>query len=173
LFVGNVLICVRPDGCRPLLPNPRAPRTSSPLPLGSMTPSRNRTRECFVSLRCDRIGVKMSIGTTATTQTIPLVRHESGVIRVGGTRVSLDSVLYAFLDGSTPEEIVQQYPSLRLADVYTIIAYYLQNRAELDGYLSDRKEQRAKLHKELELRHDLVGIRDRLLARGSKSPRLP
>jgi uncharacterized protein (DUF433 family) len=100
------------------------------------------------------------------------VRHKSGVIRVEGTRVSLDSVLYAFLDGSTPEEIVQQYPSLPLADVYTIIAYYLQNRAELDGYLSDRKEQRAKLHQELELRHDLAGIRDRLLARRSKAPRL-
>jgi hypothetical protein len=57
--------------------------------------------------------------------------------------------------------------------MYTIIAYYLQNRAELDGYLSDRKEQRAKLHKELELRHDLAGIRDRLLARRSNSPRLP
>jgi hypothetical protein len=66
---------------------------------------------------------------------------------VEGARVSLDSLLYAFLDGSTPEEIVQQYPSLRLADVYTIIAYYLQNRAELVGYLSDRKEKRARLHR--------------------------
>jgi uncharacterized protein (DUF433 family) len=92
---------------------------------------------------------------------------------VEGARVSLDSLLYAFLDGSTPEEIVQQYPSLRLADVYTIIAYYLQNRAELDGYLSDRKAQRAQLHKELDPRHDLAGIRDRLLARRSNSPRLP
>jgi uncharacterized protein (DUF433 family) len=124
--------------------------------------------QCFVSLQCDRISSTMSIGTTATTQTIPLVRHKSGVIRVEGTRVSVDSVLCAFLDGSTPEEIVQQYPSLRLADVYTMIAYYLQNRAELDGYLSDRKAQRARLHKDLGLRHDLAGIRDRLLARRSK-----
>jgi uncharacterized protein (DUF433 family) len=108
----------------------------------------------------------MRIGATETTaQPIPLVKHESGVIRVSGTRVSLDSVLYAFLDGSTPEEIVQQYPTLLSADVYTIIAYYLQNRAELDDYLSDREKQRAELRKQLEVRYDLIGIRDRLLAR--------
>jgi len=102
------------------------------------------------------------------TQTVPLSKLESGVIRVSGTRVSLDSVIYAFLDGSTPEEIVQQYPSLRLADVYTIVAYYLDNRAELDSYLSDRKAQRTELRKELETRYDLTGIRERLLARRSK-----
>src|SRR5215469_3759454 len=106
----------------------------------------------------------MTIGTTATTQTIPLVKHETGVIRVAGTRVSLDSVLYAFLDGSTPEEIVFQYPSLQLADVYTIIAHYLQNRAELDAYLSERRVRRAELHKKLEARHNLVGIREKLMA---------
>ena len=106
--------------------------------------------------------------TTATTQTIPLVKHESGVIRVAGTRVSLDSVLYAFLEGSTPEEIVLQYPSLQLADVYAIVAYYLQNRAELDEYLSDRKIRREELHKQLEARHNLVGLREELLARRSR-----
>jgi len=112
----------------------------------------------------------MSIGATETTQTIPLVKHESGVIRVSGTRVSLDSVLYAFLDGSTPEEIVQQYPSLRLADVYSIVAYYLENRAELDDYLATRKAQREELHRELEARYDLAGIRERLGARRLASP---
>ena len=45
-----------------------------------------------------------------------MVKHECGVIRVAGSRVSLDSVLYAFLEGSTPGEIVLQYPSLQLAD---------------------------------------------------------
>jgi uncharacterized protein (DUF433 family) len=94
--------------------------------------------------------------------------QESGVIRVTGTRVSLDSILYAFLEGSTAEEIVQQYPSLQLADVYTIIGYYLQNRAELDDYLLKRKAQRAQPHKELESRYDLAGIRDRLLARRTR-----
>jgi uncharacterized protein (DUF433 family) len=111
----------------------------------------------------------MSISTTEVTQTVPLVKHESGVIRVSGTLVSLDSVLFAFLDGSTAEEIAQQYPSLRLADVYAIIAYYLDNRAELDSYLSDRKSRRAKLHKELEPRYDLVGFPERLMARRPKA----
>jgi hypothetical protein len=86
----------------------------------------------------------------------------------------LDADGHSMLDlGFQSGDRLKPIVSLRLADVYTIIAYYLQNRAELDGYLFDRKEPRARLHKELELRHDLAGIRDRLLARRSKSPRLP
>lgn len=48
-----------------------------------------------------------------------------GVARIGGTRVTLDSVVYAFQQGATAEEIAQQYPALKLADVYGAITYYL------------------------------------------------
>jgi uncharacterized protein (DUF433 family) len=100
-----------------------------------------------------------------STESPPLATDADGVIRVGGTRVSLDSVLFAFLDGSTPEEIAQQYPTLNLADVYAAVAYYLNHRDEVSAYLRDRQTQRDQIRQEVEARFDPRGIRDRLLAR--------
>ncbi|HKS29968.1 MAG TPA: DUF433 domain-containing protein [Pyrinomonadaceae bacterium] len=100
-----------------------------------------------------------------TTATVPLAMNEAGVLRITGTRVSLDSVLYSFNEGSTPEEIVYQFQTLNLADVYAVIAYYLQNRAEIDDYLEKREAERDELQKELEARFPQHGIRERLLAR--------
>lgn len=51
------------------------------------------------------------------------------------TRVSLDSVVYAFQQGLLPEHIVQSYPLLNLEKVYGAITFYLANRAEIDAYL--------------------------------------
>ncbi|HVF48702.1 MAG TPA: DUF433 domain-containing protein [Pyrinomonadaceae bacterium] len=97
--------------------------------------------------------------------TVPLSTDEAGVMRVDGTRVSLDSVVFAFNDGATPEEIAQQYPTLHLADVYAVISYYLQHRSEVEDYLEMRRGQRLELRKEAEARFDPQGIRERLLAR--------
>ncbi|MFH1909435.1 MAG: DUF433 domain-containing protein [Chloroflexota bacterium] len=102
---------------------------------------------------------------TIASETVPLVTDNNGVIRVGETRVTLDTVIAAFLDGATAEEISQQYPSLDLADVYSVIAYYLRQRAEIDTYLQRRREQAEKIREENESRFDPSGIRDRLLAR--------
>lgn len=94
---------------------------------------------------------------------------QAGVLRINGTRVSLDSVIFAFNEGSTPEEIAQQYTTLNLADIYAVISYYLQNQDELVEYLQRRKAQRSELKEEVESRFDPQGIRDRLLAR-KRSP---
>jgi uncharacterized protein (DUF433 family) len=99
------------------------------------------------------------------THTVPLSQDQAGVLRVTGTRVSLDSVIYAFNEGATPEEIVQQYPTLDLKDVYAVVSYYLQNRDEVEKYLDERRAARQELKKELEARFDPRGIRERLLAR--------
>lgn len=56
--------------------------------------------------------------------------------RVAGTRVSLDSIVYAFLDGQTAESIAQSFPVLTLEQVYGAIAFYLANRSEIDIYLT-------------------------------------
>ncbi len=100
-----------------------------------------------------------------TTTTVPLSADEAGVLRVAGTRVSLDSVIYAFDEGATPEEIAQDFPTLELASVYSIISYYLQNRAEVEFYLAQRAVEREELKKETETRFDPQGVRERLLAR--------
>lgn len=102
---------------------------------------------------------------TPATETVPLVTDVDGVICVGKTRVTLDTVILAFMDGATAEEISHQYPSLDLADVYSIIAYYLRQRAEVDTYLRQRRGQAEKVREQNESRFDPSGIRERLLAR--------
>jgi uncharacterized protein (DUF433 family) len=95
----------------------------------------------------------------------PLYAHSDGVIRVVGTRVTLDTVVAAFLEGATAEEIQQQYPSLELPDAYSVIAYYLHNRIEVDAYLKQRVQQIAAVQRQNEARSSMAGVRERLLAR--------
>ena len=96
---------------------------------------------------------------------VPIRMDADGVIRVGGTRVTLDTVISAFSDGATAEEIAQQYPPLGLADIYSVIGYYLQRQAELDVYLGERRILAEEVRRENETRYDPQGIRKRLLVR--------
>jgi uncharacterized protein (DUF433 family) len=98
---------------------------------------------------------------------VPLATDSDGVMRIGGTRVTLDTLVSAFHDGATAETIVEQYPSLQLAAVYTVIGYYLQHEAEVRGYLERRRQEGAMARQENETRFDPLGIRGRLLARRS------
>lgn len=99
------------------------------------------------------------------TEPIPLEADADGVVRVGGTRVTLDTVVAAFKDGATAEEIVYQYLSLNLADVYSVVGYYLQRRSDVEAYLRQRQQEMGKVREQNEARFDPCGIRDRLLAR--------
>lgn len=99
------------------------------------------------------------------SEPIALQRTASGVIRVGGTRVTLDTVVTAFNEGATPEEIVQQYPSLQLADVYSVIGYYLRRRQEVEVYLQERQQLSEQVRAQNESRFPAQGLRERLLAR--------
>lgn len=102
--------------------------------------------------------------TKKPTEAIPLTVRDD-VILVGNTRVSLDTVVDSFQKGSTPEEIVYQYPSLALADVYAVLGYYLRHRDEVHRYLVQREENSAGIRQENEDRFTAEGIRQRLLAR--------
>jgi len=85
--------------------------------------------------------------------------------RPGGTRVTLDTVVEAFREGLTPEEIQQQYPALDLPHVYSAVTYYLHHRSEVDEYLQARARRRDEIRREAEALFDRRGIWDRLLAR--------
>jgi uncharacterized protein (DUF433 family) len=98
-------------------------------------------------------------------ETVPLGADADGVVRVGRTRVTLDTVVAAFKDGATAEEIVNEYPSLRLPDVYSVIGYYLRRKDEVEDYLQQRQRDAQKVRKQNEARFDPEGIRDRLMAR--------
>ena len=95
----------------------------------------------------------------------PLAVDGEGVIRVGATRVTLDTVFEAFNEGLSAEEIVQQYPSLRLADVYGAIAYCLNHQSSVKEYLMQRKAEAVIIRQQNEARFDMAGLRARLLAR--------
>jgi len=99
-----------------------------------------------------------------TTAVVPLFTDTDGTIRLRGTRVTLDGIVTAFRAGATAEEIVQQFPSVALADVYLIIAHYLNFTADIDAYLFKRQTEAA-LKREIETRFDPVGLRVRLVAR--------
>jgi uncharacterized protein (DUF433 family) len=101
-----------------------------------------------------------------------LVRVSEGVIRVAGTRVSLDSVVRAFQDGSTPEEICLDFPSLDLARVYGVLAYYLTHRETIDTYLLVQQRSAEAAHHELQAKHSpfLAEVRRRVAARRALPP---
>jgi uncharacterized protein (DUF433 family) len=99
------------------------------------------------------------------TEPVPLVQGADGVMRVRGTRITLDTVFAAFREGATAEEIVQQYPSLSLADVYQVIGYCLRHFSEVEGYLVERRETGRATRELNESTWPPDGIRDRLLAR--------
>lgn len=103
------------------------------------------------------------------TQPVPLAANADGVIRVAGTRVTLETVAHAFERGATAEEIVQQYPSLALADVYAVLGYILRHQAEVAAYISQRATDGAAVRQENERRFDSQGVRARLLARREAS----
>ncbi|MGE0825487.1 MAG: DUF433 domain-containing protein [Candidatus Binatia bacterium] len=69
------------------------------------------------------------------------VTQIEGAYRITGTRVSLDSVVYAFLDGQTAESIAQSFPVLTLEQVYGTITFYLAYRTEIDEYLKQGKAE--------------------------------
>jgi uncharacterized protein (DUF433 family) len=100
-----------------------------------------------------------------TTEPIPLVLGPDSVMRVRGTRVTLETVLAAFAAGATSEEIAQQYPSILLADVYQVIGYWLRHSSELEPYLARRRQDVRETRRLNESRWPPAGIRDRLLAR--------
>ncbi|HTF91805.1 MAG TPA: DUF433 domain-containing protein [Verrucomicrobiae bacterium] len=100
-----------------------------------------------------------------SVEPVPLQTDTDGVVRIANTRVTLATVIGAFLDGAAAEEIAYQYPSLDLADVYAVIAYYLRRRSDVDAYLQQRHEQADSVRKQNEIRFDPTGVRERLLAR--------
>lgn len=105
------------------------------------------------------------MGFAEEHEQFPIREDTDGVWRVGPSRVSLDLVLLAFDLGGTPEEIIQQYPSLALADVYGAISWCLRHRNEVDTYLQRRDKVAAKVRASIEQRFSPGDLRTRLLAR--------
>ena len=101
--------------------------------------------------------------------TVPLTTTEFGTIRVGSSRVSLDSVVHHYKQGAAAEQIAQSFPTLELADVYAVIAYYLANRESVEEYLLQQEAEADALQQQIESdpkqREATTQLRERIQAR--------
>lgn len=103
--------------------------------------------------------------SAAAVEPIPLSTDADGAIRIAGTRITLATVIDTFMTGASPEEIAQDFPVLRLDDIYAVITYYLRHREEVDAYLRERRARADAMRRQIEIRSPQTGLRDRLLAR--------
>ena len=94
---------------------------------------------------------------------VPLFDDGQGGLRVTGTRVLLERIVHAFEDGATPEGIVQSYDTLKLADVYAVLTWYLRHKAEVEDYLRKRAEEAEAFRQMIEAKQpDRAELRARL-----------
>lgn len=112
--------------------------------------------------------------TLETIQNVPLTIWQDGSIRVKGTRLPIERIVYAYKNGECPEEIFDSYPSnvYTVADIYLVIAYYLQNKEKIEKYIARREEEARKIREEIESAPDYkekrAELRKTLLERWEK-----
>jgi uncharacterized protein (DUF433 family) len=97
-----------------------------------------------------------------------LTEEADGVLRVTGTRVPLDTVVTAFDQDASAEQIVDRFPTLDIASVNEVIAYVVRNRAAVDEYMATRRAEAVRLRAEIEKRFPNEGLRAKLLARRNR-----
>ncbi len=92
----------------------------------------------------------MALLESYVAQPPPLRELENGAVRIEGTRVSLDSVIHHFNQGRSPEDIVRSFTTLKLRDVYLVIAYYLDHREAVDAYIQRQEAEADELQRSIE-----------------------
>jgi uncharacterized protein (DUF433 family) len=108
----------------------------------------------------------MSKHLTLEPRPLPLTRDADGKLWVAGTSVPLERVVECHKAGDSPEEIVDAFDTLRLADVYAVISYYLDNKEEVEKYMNEREESAEAIRRMIEARQPVrPGFREELLAR--------
>ena len=86
-------------------------------------------------------------------------------IRLAGSRVPLDTVVYEFNQGATPEQIQDSFPSVSLHTIYGAIAFYLEHQVAVDEYLRQREWEAEELRHKIESRPEVAAFRERLRRR--------
>jgi uncharacterized protein (DUF433 family) len=102
------------------------------------------------------------MNTITLTQTTPLVEDPDGTIRLIGSRIPLDTIVYEFNQGATAEQIQDSFPSLSLRSIYGAISFYLEHQAAVDDYLRRREQEAAEIRRKLESRPEIAAFRERL-----------
>jgi uncharacterized protein (DUF433 family) len=99
----------------------------------------------------------------------PFKATEHGSIRIGNSRVTLDSVINEYKLGATAEQIAYSFPSLQLSDIYLTVAYYLIHKNEIEAYLAEQEKEANELRQHIESSSEYQKtrgeLRERILAR--------
>jgi len=103
------------------------------------------------------------------TESVPLSCGEDGVFRITGSRVTLDSIVHLFKNGATAEQILEDFPSLTLPDIYAVIAYYLRHASEVEEYLRQQAQAATELRSEVEGKLETRGLREHLRQRRAQA----
>lgn len=70
-----------------------------------------------------------------------LTQDDDGEIRLTGHRINLYSVIDRYQEGYSPEMLAEEYPTLPLALIHHVIAFYLDNQAEVDAYVTAYRDE--------------------------------
>lgn len=95
----------------------------------------------------------------------PLRQDEHGVIRIGQTRVALQSIVYLFDQGASAEEIALRFDALSLAEVYASSSFYLSHREQVLDYVETQRQASEQARQQAEQHLPSSMVRARLLQR--------
>jgi len=102
-------------------------------------------------------------------ETVPLTQNEDGTVRVIGSRITLDIIVSYFEQGDKAEDIHDGYPTLSLAQIKAVIAWYLSNKAEVQEYIDERDAQAERLRQEIESQPGRLSLSELLRRRREQS----
>ena len=106
---------------------------------------------------------------TAPTISVPLHTDEHGRVRIANTRVTINVVIACYQHGDTPESIHEGFPTVSLADIYAVVAYYLNNQDELDAFLRKQDEEDEEYLRKMEAEHpEMFTLQNKLRQRLGK-----
>jgi uncharacterized protein (DUF433 family) len=99
-----------------------------------------------------------------------LRRDPSGYIQFTGHRIGLHHVMRLYKQGYTAEKLAEEYPTLPLTLIREAIAFYLENRAEVDAYLAEEEAEYQRQVAAHPPSPALLEIRRRMAAKGFQVP---
>ena len=71
----------------------------------------------------------------------PHIEERNGGLYVAGSGVSVDSVVICFQEGASPDKIVHSFPTLKLSQVFGVLAYYLENETIINDYIAEGERE--------------------------------
>lgn len=110
----------------------------------------------------------MTLTLMDVTDTIPLHTDEHGSIRIGKSRITLDTIIETYKMGATIEELAQNFPTLAVADIMYTVGYYLRHTEEVETYLAEQESEAEVIRKKIESDPQNIEFRARLKGRIEK-----